>query len=109
MIHPKLPTWDEWFDSATGGETQGQIADRLGVSRATLGRWLHRGVLDPNTVLAVARAYSADPIQGLLAAKWLTPADLHNGGTAYVVSYATTRMLVNELHRRLGSVAEERR
>jgi transcriptional regulator with XRE-family HTH domain len=102
LIHPNLPSWDEWFASATKAATQSQIADRLGVSRATLNRWLHRGRLDPNTVLAVARAYSADPIQGLLAAKWLTTKDLHNGGTEYVVSYAPTRMLVNELHRRLG-------
>lgn len=102
MTHPKLPTWDEWFARATEGETQGQIADRLGVSRATVVRWLRGGVLDPNAVLAVARAYHADPIEGLLAARWLKPADLHNGGVKYIVSYAPTRLLVNELHRRIG-------
>lgn len=103
LTHPKLPTWDEWFRSTTGGDTQAQIAQRLGVSRATVARRFRRGVLDPNTVLAVARAYHADPIQGLLAAKWLRPQDLHNGGTRYVVSYAPTEMLVDELHARLGS------
>jgi transcriptional regulator with XRE-family HTH domain len=103
LTHPKLPTWHEWFEAATAGETQAQIADRLGVSRATIVRWLRRGRLDPNTVLAVSRAYRVDPIQGLIAAKWLTPADMHNGGTRYVVSYAPTMMLVDELYRRLGS------
>lgn len=102
LIHPKLPTWEEWLEHATEGETQAQIAARLGVSRSTVARWSHRGVLDPDIILALARAYNADPIQGLLAARWLKPQDLNNGGMRYVVSYAPTRMLVNELHRRLG-------
>lgn len=102
LIHPKLPTWNEWLDHATEGETQIQIAERLGVSRATVARWVHRKVLEPNAVLAIARAYHADPIQGLLASGWLKPQDLNNGGMLYMVSYAPLRMLVNELHRRLG-------
>jgi transcriptional regulator with XRE-family HTH domain len=101
MTHPKLPSWTDWLDHATEGETQTQIGDRIGVSRATVARWAHRRI-DPNTVLAIARAYRVDPIQGLLASGWLKPEDLNNGGMLYMVSYAPTRMLVNELHRRLG-------
>lgn len=103
MTHPPLPNWDEWLDSTTDGDTQAQIAQRLGVSRRTFVRWLHSGVLDPNTVLGLCRAYKADPIEGLLAARWLRPQDLHNGGVQYVVSFAATSVLVDELYRRLGS------
>lgn len=103
MTHPPLPTWDEWLDTATEGETQGQIAQRLGVSRRTYARWVKSGILDPNTVLALSRAYKADPVEGLLAARWLRAVDLRNGGMHYVVSFAPTEVLVDELYRRLGS------
>lgn len=103
MTHPPLPSWEEWLDSTTGGETQAQIAQRLGVSRRTYTRWVRNGILDPSTVLALSRAYKADPIEGLLAARWLRGSDLRNGGMHYVVSFAPTDVLVDELHRRLGS------
>jgi hypothetical protein len=65
-------------------------------------RWIRHGVLEPNELLALARAYKADPIEGLLASGWLTMNDLRNGGMTYIISRAPTRMLVNELHKRLG-------
>lgn len=103
LTHPHLPSWDEWLELATGGDTQTQIGHKLGVSRATVARWSRRRVPDPNTVLALARAYKADPIRGLLSSGWLKASDLNNGGMRYVVSFAPTEVLVNELHTRLGS------
>jgi transcriptional regulator with XRE-family HTH domain len=103
MTHPLMPNWEQWLDDTTDGETQEQIAHRLGISRRTYVRWVRGGVLDPNSVLALSRAYKADPIEGLLAAHWLRPHDLHNGGMQFVVSFAPTSALVDELHRRLGS------
>lgn len=102
LTQPEVPSWQQWFDRATQGETQQQMADRLGVSRSTIARWMRHGVLEPNELLAFSRAYGADPIQGLLASGWLTMADLRNGGMTYIIGCAPTRMLVNELHKRLG-------
>lgn len=103
LTQPKLPAFTEWLARATAGETQTQIAERLGVSRATVARWARRSVLDPNTVLAIARAYNADPIQGLLASGWLEPGDLENGGMRYLISVTPTSTLVRELYRRFGN------
>ena len=102
VTQPKLPNWDDWFHRVTRGETQQQIGERLGVSRSTVARWMRHGVLEPNELLALARAYKADPIQGLLASGWLSMEDLKNGGMTYIISCAPTRMLVNELYKRLG-------
>jgi transcriptional regulator with XRE-family HTH domain len=102
LTQPKKPEWDEWFERVTRGETQQQIGDRLGVSRSTVVRWMRHGVLEPNELLALARAYKADPLQGLLASGWLTMEDLRNGGMTYILSQTPTRLLVNELYKRLG-------
>jgi ParB-like chromosome segregation protein Spo0J len=102
VTHQKLPDWETWFERVTRGETQQQIGDRLGVSRSTVARWVRHGVLEPNELLALARAYKTDPIEGLLASGWLTMDDMKNGGMTYIISCAPTRMLVNELYKRFG-------
>jgi len=102
VTQPKIPNWSTWFDRVTRDETQQQIGARLGVSRSTMARWMRHGVLEPNELLALARAYKADPIEGLLASGWLTMEDMKNGGMSYILSNAPTRMLVNELYKRLG-------
>lgn len=102
LTQPPVPNWNVWFDRVTQGETQEQIGARLGVSRSTVARRIRHGVLEPNELLTLARAYKADPLEGLLASGWLTMEDLKNGGMRYILKSAPTRMLVNELYDRLG-------
>lgn len=69
--------WPEYLRRITSGQTQAQIADRIGIGRLSVCNWLH-GKTRPKaeTVLIVARAYSRSPIEALLAASYLAVDEL---------------------------------
>lgn len=89
--------WDKWLRRITGDATQAEIAKRIGVSRATVQRWAVRKVIDPETVLKLARAYRVDPVEGLLAGGWLSLEDISMDGFRAVLQQAPTLFLVQEL------------
>ena len=66
-------TWPEYLRRITGGQTQAQIAERIGIGRLSVCNWLH-GKTRPKaeTVITVARVYGRSPIEALLAASYLT-------------------------------------
>lgn len=66
--------WPEYLRRITGGATQGQIAERIGIGRLSVCNWLH-GKTRPKaeTVIVVARVYQRSPIEALLAAGYLRP------------------------------------
>lgn len=70
-------TWPEYLRRITGGQTQAQIADRIGIARLSVCNWL-QGKTQPKaaTVIAVARAYQRPPTEALLAADYLNPDEL---------------------------------
>lgn len=66
-------TWPEYLRRITGGQTQAQIAERIGIGRLSVCNWLH-GKTRPKaeTVIMVARVYRRSPIEALVAASYLT-------------------------------------
>jgi transcriptional regulator with XRE-family HTH domain len=60
----------------SGGATQAQIAERIGVGRLSVCNWL-RGKSRPKaeTVISTARAYRRSPIEALIAACYLDSDD----------------------------------
>ena len=70
-------TWPEYLRRITGGQTQSQIAARVGVGRLSVCHWLHGKTRPkPETAMAVARVYDRSPIEALLAAGYLDPAEV---------------------------------
>lgn len=69
-----VETWPEYLRRITGGATQAQIAERIGIGRLSVCNWLH-GKTRPKaeTVIIVARVYQRSPIEALLAAGYLAP------------------------------------
>jgi transcriptional regulator with XRE-family HTH domain len=69
---PTTETWPEYVRRISGGATQAQIAERIGVGRLSVCNWLH-GKTHPKaeTVIIVARAYLRSPIEALIAASYL--------------------------------------
>ena len=65
-------TWPEYLRRISAGETQGQIAERIGIGRLSVCHWLH-GKTRPTaeTAIAVARAYDRPPIEALLASGYV--------------------------------------
>ncbi len=64
--------WPEYLRRITGGATQVQIAQRIGIGRLSVCNWL-QGKTRPKaeTAIAVARVYQRSPIEALLAAAYL--------------------------------------
>lgn len=65
-------TWPQYLRRITIGQTQAQIAERIGVGRLSVFHWLH-GKTHPKAenVITVAHAYRRSPIEALLAAAYL--------------------------------------
>lgn len=70
-------TWPEYLRRITGGQTQSQIAERTGIGRLSVCHWLHGKTRPkPETAIAVARVYDRSPIEALLAAGYLSHAEV---------------------------------
>lgn len=65
-------TWGEYLRRITGGATQTQIAERIGIGRLSVCNWLH-GKTQPKaeTVITVARALGRPPVEALIVASYL--------------------------------------
>lgn len=72
-----VETWPEYLRRIAGGQTQTQIAARIGIARLSVCNWM-RGKTRPKaeTVIAVARSYQRSPIEALLAAGYLELAEV---------------------------------
>ena len=72
-----METWPEYLLRIAGGQTQSQIAERIGIGRLSVSNWIH-GKTRPKaeTVITVARVYRRSPIEALLAAAYLNRAEL---------------------------------
>lgn len=70
-------TWPEYLRRITAGQTQSQIAERVGVGRLSVCHWMHGKTRPkPETAIAVARVYDRSPIEALLAAGYLRAAEV---------------------------------
>lgn len=77
-------TWPEYLRRISSGQTQAQIAERIGIGRLSVCNWLH-GKTRPKaeTVIIVATAYRRSPVEALLAASYIQidqldqPVDIH--------------------------------
>ncbi|MGI9125738.1 MAG: helix-turn-helix transcriptional regulator [Mycobacterium sp.] len=70
-------TWPQYLRRIAPGQTQAQIAARIGLGRLSVCNWLAGKTRPkPDTAMAVARAYGRSPIEGLLAAGYLSPDDV---------------------------------
>lgn len=57
----------QWLEVVAPSASNGAVADRAGISRATLNRQVERGQLSPEVAVAVARAYDVPVLPGLVA------------------------------------------
>ncbi len=73
----KIESWPEYLRRISGGQTQAQIAERIGIGRLSVCNWLH-GKTRPKaeTVIVVARVFDRPPTEALVAASYLDPAEV---------------------------------
>lgn len=95
---------NKWMLLITNGASANEISAKTGVSSSTI--WRHKKDMSftAEEVIAIARAYHADPIAGLVAFGYLTEQEvgmpLERERTA--LSAVGNETLLRELTRRLG-------
>jgi hypothetical protein len=97
--------WSKYIDATSDGAYNTAIAEAIGVDPATVGRW-RTGAVDPKPrqVVAYARAFGQGPIAALIAAGYLTEAEVDLPVAAprvYTLDDFSALELATELVRRL--------
>lgn len=91
---------NDWLRDATGGASLRAMALKIGMPVPTLTRQ-SRATFQPATIVEIARAYDANPLEGLEALGLLTKKDLRAYRSAPDWRSVSDRELLDELERRL--------
>lgn len=92
---------EEWLEQTIGNDSQRSVAAKVGVPQSTISRQVARGRLDPELVIAIARAYSTSPADALVETGYLEGEDLEVAGVPQALGYATNQQLYEEIMRRV--------
>lgn len=57
----------KWLEKIGRGDAPTGMAEKAGLYRGTFSRQYNAGKIPPNVIVAIARAYKADPLEGLIA------------------------------------------
>ena len=102
-----MTTHREWFARITRGDSNRQVADRAGISDATLGRQLRADDLSADLIIRIAESYNESPVialvdLGFMSARWVT-----EPGVVTALSRASDEELTDELLRRLNLLSDK--
>ncbi|WP_459961298.1 hypothetical protein [Nocardia sp. IFM 10818] len=90
----------QWVEELTGGDSTRAMAVVTGIPQATLARHLALETPPVETLIEIARAYSANPVEVQVVAGIITEAEAQRAGSGSAIRQATTRQLLTELLRR---------
>jgi transcriptional regulator with XRE-family HTH domain len=70
-----ISSWGEYIKKYSHGDSQGVIADKMGVDTSTVGRWLKGSTGQPAADKAInfARHYNRSPVEALIHAGYINP------------------------------------
>lgn len=102
---PVSDTWWAYVQRFLAGRTAKEVAEKAGLHGSAFTRWSKGAKADPEFVVKLARAYSANVLEALVASGLVTAeeAALQTTwpiSTAEQLSQISTHSLINELHRR---------
>ena len=92
--------WAKYVNDAIRDHIPAEAARRSNLSRSTITRWMAGSTPDPKDVIRFARAYGRSPGSALVAAGYLTDADLD--GEQYDISSVPDDALLDEVRRRFN-------
>lgn len=90
---------NEWVAETTDNSSARQIAHRLNRSNDSVSRWLRRGLMPAEVVVQIARIYSGNLLEGVLAAGVIGLEDVERAMPS-LIRHAPSVLLTEELHRR---------
>ncbi|MFT3661962.1 MAG: hypothetical protein QM809_11330 [Gordonia sp. (in: high G+C Gram-positive bacteria)] len=92
--------FQEWLDALTGGDSLRTVATNTGVSHSTISRQLAKSKLDPELVIALARAYRHNEVDALVETGYVDSASVELAGIPVALGYATNAQILDEIRKR---------
>ncbi|MFE3193307.1 hypothetical protein ACFXHA_30190 [Nocardia sp. NPDC059240] len=92
----------EWKQAVSHGDSDRAIAVRMGTNQMRVSRHLSGDAPVAETVIAFSRTYDVSPVEGLIAAGFLTRDDILRASLVEALREATGAELAAEVTRRLA-------
>lgn len=95
--------WQKWLDETINGASDREVALAVGeiFSNGSLSRWRREDATpSPEALIAIARAYDANPIDALASAGYLDDADIQSADLIAAIKSANSQQLIEEIFRR---------
>ncbi len=84
-----------------GADSQRVAATKVGTTHSTISRQLARGKLDPELVIALARAYDRNEVDALVETGYVDAEAASRAGVPQALGYATNAQIYGEIMRRV--------
>ena len=97
----------DWYRRTTKDASTNAVALKAGIVQSTLSRQLKAGDLTPESVVAIARAYRVDVLDGLVELGLISADDIRAHGVHVALRGALDIELAAEITRRLPGVLDE--
>jgi hypothetical protein len=91
---------EEWLAEVVGDASSREMGTRLDINHATVARHLAEDIPPAPTLIGLARAYDANPVDALIAAGWITTDEVQGAGGGPGMRQASETSLLLELLRR---------
>lgn len=96
----------KWYERVAGSHSVNAVAGIAGINQSTLNRQLRSGRLEPELVVAIARAFNEDILDALIIQGFLTREDVEKHASRTTLEQATDKEIVAEIERRLLEASE---
>ncbi|WP_072689448.1 hypothetical protein [Rhodococcus marinonascens] len=91
----------EWLGEVIGADSYRAAAARIDIDQSTIAKQLSRGVLSPQNVIALARAYGRKAGVELVRTGYLRADDIDGVGVVDALRQASSKQVLAELDSRL--------
>ncbi|OZG68205.1 helix-turn-helix domain-containing protein [Bifidobacterium eulemuris] len=92
-----------WLEAVTHADNANVIAAKTGITRSTAWRqWNDDLNFSAENVIKIARAFGADPVDGLIAFGYLEESERNMSAMTSALRNATNDELINEMARRIN-------
>lgn len=96
-----------WIINVTGGDSNNAVAVRAGLTPSTLLRQIKNNAVTAETVIAIARAYTGNPVRGLVDTGFITAEEADTISADDALNGISDEELIAEMSERLLSSREK--
>lgn len=102
-----MTTAAEWYASLVGADSERTAATKAQIQQSTLNRQLASHALKPEVVVALARAYDASPLAGLVAIGLISTAEADRMSVDEALQKASDEQLAAAVLERVRDASED--